>query len=459
MTSEPNVRLAQAIRRADLSNSSLATRVRVVASENGVALKCTHVNVKRWLEGVQPRATTARFIAEALSRKARIRFTLDDIGMGGAVSPEIVESGLDYPDEVGGASNRLLGLTRRELAEDTLALGAAIVPSAWTQPLLTWLLSRPEPLPIKSSARPNVGESDVRAIRTTTQLFMQMDFQFGGGHARAALAQYFERDVCPLLNGRFADPVGRDLFSAASEVAQLLGWTAYDIGRHGLAQRYLIQALRLAQAADDRMMGGRILSNMSHQATYLGNFAQAAQLARAAQEGSKGTASDTVMSLFLAMEARAHAGNGDDAACSRALSEAERVFERRNVEDDPAWISYFDPAELAGEGAHCFRDLRNPRLTQEFITRAVGLCDPMYVRTLAFVRLVHAASFIHQGEPCRAAEVATEAVGLAGSLKSQRYLRYVRDLCEDFNRFTAEREVRDFNQLVAAKYPSLALAS
>ena len=57
---------------------------------------------------------------------------------------------------------------------------------------------------------------------------MQMDFQFGGGHARAALAQYFANDVCPLLDGRFADHVGRQLFSAASQVAELLGWTAYD---------------------------------------------------------------------------------------------------------------------------------------------------------------------------------------------------------------------------------------
>ncbi|HUZ55613.1 MAG TPA: hypothetical protein VMU94_24170 [Streptosporangiaceae bacterium] len=80
----------------------------------------------------------------------------------------------------------------------------------------------------------------------TAQMFMTMDFQFGGGHARAALAQYYVNDVCPLLEGRFTEEVGRRLFSAAAEVAQLLGWTAYDIGRHGLAQRYLIQALRLA---------------------------------------------------------------------------------------------------------------------------------------------------------------------------------------------------------------------
>ena len=449
MPREPNVQLAEVMRRANCSNTNLAARVRRLAQENGTELRCTHVDVKRWLDGVLPRPATARFIAAALGRKAGLRVSLDDIGMRSSASPATLESWLDYPEHGSAAVQRLLGLTRRELAEDMLLLGAALVPAAWPQPMLAWLLSRPEPLPIRDGAQISVGESDVRAIRTTTQLFMKMDFQFGGGHARAALAQYFAREVCPLLEGRFTEPVGRALFSAAAEVAQLLGWTAYDIGRHGLAQRYLIQALRLAQAADDRMLGGRLLSNMSHQATYLGNFSQAVQLARAAQEGSKCVASATTMAMFVAMEARAHAGNNDDKACSRALREAERFFERRQTSDDPQWIAYFDAAELAGEGAHCFRDLRNPRITQEFVARAVGLCDPSYVRTLAFVRLVHAASFIHQREPGQAVEVAKEAIGLAGSLKSNRYLRYIGDLCTDLGSYPEGAEVRAFKEFVA----------
>lgn len=455
MTREPNVRLAEVMRRADCSNTNLAARVRRIALENGAELKTTHVDVGHWLKGVVPRPATARFIAAALSQKAGTRISIDDIGMGSTATPDALDDSLDYPAEGPVAGQRLLGLTRRELAGDLLALGAAVTQGAWSQPTLTWLLSRPEPLPVRAGARICVGESDVQAIRTTVQLFMKMDFQFGGGHARAALAQYYVNDVCPLLEGRYTEQVGRQLFSAAAQVAELLGWTAYDIGRHGLAQRYLIQGLRLAQSADDRTMGGRLLSSLSHQANYLGNFDQAVQLARAAQEGSKGVASATTMAMFHAMEARGHAGNGDDAACSRVFREAEQLFEHRNVADDPEWISYFDAAELAGEGAHCFRDLRNPRLTQEFITGAVELCDPAFVRTLSFVRLVHAASFVQQREPAQAVAVATEAIGLAGSLKSQRYLRYIRDLYTDLQGFAGEKEVQDFTRLVSEKYPSV----
>jgi hypothetical protein len=458
MGREPNAQLAEAMRQAGCSNTSLAARVRAVAEENGTLLRCTHVDVHRWLEGVIPRPATARFIATALSRKAGMSISLDDIGMGGSAAPEILDSGLEYPAEGTEAGQRLLGLTRRELAQDVVALGAAVVPAALPQPVLTWLLSRPEPLRARGGTRICVGESDVQAVRTTAHLFMKMDFQFGGGHARTALAQYFAQDVCPLLDGRFTERVGRQLFSAAAEVAQLLGWTAYDTGRHGLAQRYLIQALRLAQEADDRMMGGRLLSNLSHQANYLGHFDQAVQLARAAQEGAKGSSSPTAMASFLAMEARGHAGNSDSAACSRALRDAETLFETRVASDEPDWIAYFDAAELAGEGAHCFRDLRSPRTTQEFVTRAIELTDPSYVRTIAFIRLVHAASFVHQREPGQAVEVARTAIGLAGHLKSQRYLRYIGDLCTDLKVYGGDSDVRAFQEFIAETYPSIAAA-
>jgi tetratricopeptide (TPR) repeat protein len=425
---QPNYKLGEVMQRARCSNTGLASRVQSVAREHGKDLKCTHVDVRRWLDGVTPRPATAQYIAAALSRKAGVRITVGDIGMGGAVAPEALESSLDYPAEGIVAGQRLLGLTRRELAEDVAALGAAVVPNAWSAPVLTWLLSRPEPIRVRNAGRINVGDGDVHAVRATAQVFMSMDFQFGGGHARAALAQYFANDVCPLLDGRFTEGTGRKLFSAAAEVAQLLGWTAYDIGRHGLAQRYLIQALKLAQEADDRMMGGRLLSNMSHQA------------------------------MFLAMEARAHAGNRDDAACSRAFSEAERFFDKGEPADDPAWISYFDAAELAGEGAHCFRDLRSPKLTREFVTRAIDLTDPVYARTLAFVRLVLAASHVQQREPGQAIAVAREAIELAGSLKSQRYLRYVTDLIADLVPYDAEPDVREFKEYVADKYTNLGIS-
>jgi hypothetical protein len=81
--------------------------------------------------------------------------------------------------------------------------------------------------------------------------------------------------------------------------------------RSALAQRYFIQALALAQAGGDQLLGASILDAMSHQATYTGRFAEAANLARAARTGTTGIATATLTAHFHTMEARALARLGD----------------------------------------------------------------------------------------------------------------------------------------------------
>ena len=98
---------------------------------------------------------------------------------------------------------------------------------------------------------------------------------------------------------------------------------SYDSApRSALAQRYFIQALALAQAGGDRLLGASILDAMSHQATHTGRFGEAASLARAARTGTAGIATPTLTAHFHTMEARALARLGDARGCDRALAEA-----------------------------------------------------------------------------------------------------------------------------------------
>lgn len=206
----------------------------------------------------------------------------------------------------------------------------------------------------------------------------------------------------------------------------MLGWSAYDAGRHGAAQRFFVYALRLAREADDALLGARLLSNLSHQANYLGHYTHAVQLARAAQSAAACGSSSTTLSMLLSMEARALASLGDHRGCAVALARAEAAMEQSDPACDPVWISYFDPVELAGESAHCFRDLRRPDETRRFAALAVapGNTPP---RTRAFINMVAAMGALHGGLLDEAVETARQAVTVAGSLQSSRYRRYVRD--------------------------------
>ncbi|MEU0742692.1 hypothetical protein [Streptomyces sp. NPDC006134] len=293
---------------------------------------------------------------------------------------------------------------------------------AWSEASLRWLVA-PEPsVPRPRGEGVRVGLGDVAAVKTTADMFAQLDDRFGGDHARHSLIQYLNNDVVPLLRGRYTEQVGRALFSTVAEATLLAGWMSYDACHHGLAQRYFLQALRLAQDANDRRLAGSILSAMSHQATFLGRYTQAATLARAALMGISPVATPTLRAQFHAMEARALARTGDVTACEAALNAATKALESRNSEDEPEWISYFDEAELAAETAHCFRDVNRARRA---VSHAENAMSGSHVRSDFFATMVLADAHLRAGDVEEACRVALDALDLGEQLKSARCISYL----------------------------------
>ncbi|NLU76153.1 sporulation protein [Streptomyces sp. HNM0575] len=447
MSKEPNHRLATLMAEAGVSNKGLARRVQQVAQRRGAHVGTTHVSVGRWLDGNGIQSQTAAFVAEALSEKLRRRVTPGDLGFPGATTSTTPSIGTSYAASLSEALGVMDGLT--QLRPDDEASNDILLPEGEVNSaVLSWLVSRPDGLTAPEANSRRVGMRDVAAMRTAAEMFMHLDFKFGGGHGHRPLRHYFREDVLPLLNADYSEKVGHALFGAAAEISQLLAWTAYDTGNHALADRYLIATLRLTQVVDDRMMGARILTNMSHQANYLGQAPRAVRLARASVEGGKGRSTPRAMALFSAHEARALSTAGDTKGASHAMNEAERFFERADAADDPDWLSYMDEAELVGEFCHCFRDLKQGREAIRFAERAVGLTDPKYARTLGFCRMVLAQSQLLNGELEAAVTTAGLAVDGGDALQSSRFQRYVTDFQQEVSAHVANPAVREFNDKV-----------
>ncbi|MGO4760195.1 transcriptional regulator, partial [Streptomyces sp. 2MCAF27] len=186
---------------------------------------------------------------------------------------------------------------------------------ALVEPSRDWLITGADSQ-VARTAGAKVGRSDVAAVRATTDALIELDHRYGSGHVRPVVVHYLNSVVSGLLAGSYRESVGRELFAAVARLTELAGYMAVDTGQSGLAQRYYIQALRLAQAAGDRGYGGYVLAaSMSHLAAQLGNPREIAQLAKAAQEGARGQVPPRAESLFLAAEARGHALLGDGRAC------------------------------------------------------------------------------------------------------------------------------------------------
>lgn len=61
------------------------------------------------------------------------------------------------------------------------------------------------------------------------------------------------------------------MFTAASELACLSGWMAFENADHADAQEVFTAAVKLAAEADDPPMAGHVLRAMAHQAVDLGH--------------------------------------------------------------------------------------------------------------------------------------------------------------------------------------------
>lgn len=455
----PNTLLAGVMAEAKISNKGLATRVRAEAARIGHDAKPDHVAVSRWLSGGRPHDDTIRCIAVVLGAKLGRKVAFAEIGFD--LVPESRDEEVDvlaeaatYPASSAHAVELLAKITEGDLADSP-----ALASSGWTSNagpgiITGYLFGDPsgsgfaEPLFESSS---DVAER----IRGTIKYFMDLDFQFGGGHTRKMLLFYWKTEIIPELQRNYPERVRREIFAAAAEAAQIIGWSAYDAGRHGFAQWYFTQGLELARAAGDSVMGARLLSNLSHQANYLGEFGEAAQFARAAQSAIAGNSTGTVNVMLLAMEARAQASLGDERGAAGTLHRAEQLFDRRDVSVDPEWIAYFDHLEFAGEAAHVFRDLGKPVETQRFVELAVDPRDTP-PRTRAFIGMVQAAGALASGDVNEAVAIATDAVNLAGGLKSSRYRRYVSDFQASLvDRHAAHPAVLAFGELVTATQPRL----
>ncbi|MGH3710457.1 MAG: hypothetical protein ACRDRQ_20650, partial [Pseudonocardiaceae bacterium] len=182
----------------------------------------------------------------------------------------------------------------------------AWVATAFTGAAREWLRNRTDEVLHGQSGRP-VSRHDVEALWAMCAAFTDADHRLGGGYARSTLLHYLDHAVLPLLHGT---TLGRDLMAATARLCDLCAFMCFDSGRQGLAQRYYIQALRLAQASGNRALGAHILADMAMQAHYLGDAPQALDLASAGLSTGLACGSPSTVARCAALQGRAHALGG-----------------------------------------------------------------------------------------------------------------------------------------------------
>lgn len=314
-----NAALDAAIKRGGgCTYASIAALINAVAAEDGADLRCTAATLAKWLNGAVPVPATMGYAVEAFSRILdEPGLTAADLGWAAAAATTPHDPWRGDPVTWINHLGRNDMLDRREaLTASLYSLAAASLPER-----LHRITHRP--------GQPRrAGAADVARIRGTTRHFGDLDDLYGGGHARAAVAAYLTHDVTPLLRGT-TGAARPSLFVAAAELAYLAAYMAADSGRTGIAQRYYIQAVRLADEAGDPVMRATALRGLAVQAVELGHGRAGRDLAEAAADGIRGGSPLRTRAWITGMCAEAlAAASGDQARARSLLRAAEADLER-----------------------------------------------------------------------------------------------------------------------------------
>jgi hypothetical protein len=435
-----------ALKEAGCSYASLALRVNELGRRQGTDSHYDKASVTRWLQGQQPRGGTPELIATVLSERLGRAVGPADLGFHSDPQRPVASRALVYGEDVAETLHTLAELGSTDISRRSLLGAVPFVAAALSNPQREWLLWLLEHRDTVSPTLP-VSDGPVEQVHAMIAVFDQMDNHYGGGGVRTSIVHYLSTEVVPMLQQRGTPPRQRHrLYAAAARLAAMAGWSSYDAGEYGLAQRYMTQGLRLCAEGRDRVLGGQILAGLSHLATSLGRPDEGVALARAGIVTARGAGSPLGLMRLYAMSARGHAAQGRPDDASEALRLAERqLAASKGAEHESPWVRYLDHHYLQAESALCFRDLGFARQAERTASESLGSGADRR-RRQAISRSVLATAHLQQDRLDEAVGTATLALETLSAVHSERSVQALRDFRRRLEPRRGEPVVQEFER-------------
>ncbi|MEO3810755.1 hypothetical protein ABGB17_17275 [Sphaerisporangium sp. B11E5] len=434
------------IHEAGCSHAALARRVNELGALQAEVSRYDKASVTRWLQGMTPRGRAPQFIAAALAGFLGRPVAPIDLGFPEQPQRPVVARALTYCDDVGETLHTLAELGSTDMSRRSLLGTVPFVATALMDPQRQWLLWLLEEEQAPRLAAVTDG-GPVEQVQAMIDMFDEMDNRYGGGGVRASIVHYLSTQLVPMLQQRHM-PVRQKqhLYTSAAKLAATAGWCSYDSADYGLAERYMIQSLRLCAEGGDRVLGGQIFAGMSHLATSLGHPAEGVSLARAGLATAKSAGSSLGLMRLHVMAARGYAALRDSRQATASLHAAGTALEdsQGSAEESP-WVRFLDHHYLEAEAALVHRDLGEAQQAERLATASVRANGDRR-RRQAISRSVLATALLQQDRLDEAIATASNALDLLGDVHSERSVQALRDFRGRLAPRRNEAIVRDFER-------------
>lgn len=317
-----------------------------------------------------------------------------------------------------------------------LLLGSVFSAAAFAEPALVALTVPPTECTARTAGR-RIGMADVEIITQQVIHLGKLDHRYGAGRVREQVVALLHREANGLLHGTYSEKTGRALLTAVAKTTRLTGYTAADLGRHALAQRYYIQGLDLTMRAGNRAYAAEMLSEMSRMTLLIGQNTltdhdrlrhgrQAAALARVGLTIAQGTAAPVLVAELHAMDGRALALLGDTRGARQAVLTAQRLFDSLSPDDEAP--VFYSQAAIASELGRCLHDIGEPEQAITMSTTALHDYETWLVRNRCWVQADLASAHLLRHDLEQAAALGRDALSTAAEVSSPRLLDRLRTL-------------------------------
>ncbi|MGW1039512.1 hypothetical protein [Streptomyces sp. NPDC002547] len=253
---------------------------------------------------------------------------------------------------------------------------------------------------VPSNGSTRVGMSDADRLERNFADLVQADNQGGAGirlETRALAHAQHALDLQAV--GQASARVRRRLYYLAAAFTGTALWAAVEAQEPERAQGHLNKAMRLAGMAGSSEMQMRLWGH----AALLSFQQQQMHDALAAAEAGRRSSVCRQDALFRSLASARLAGIlsavGEDAAALRTLAHAEKAYERADHgEQRPAWMSFFDCAELDGLGALVMARLGRHAESEARLHRTLTSLRPEFRRNRTYYTIHLALAQLAQGE-------------------------------------------------------------
>ncbi|MGH3874833.1 MAG: hypothetical protein ACRDSR_25575, partial [Pseudonocardiaceae bacterium] len=346
--------------------------------------------------------------------------------------PDDLHAGLCCSGTLDGTLRTVVELSGQDMRRRRFLLGSAFNAAAFAEPALLALTVPPTESTARAGGR-RVGMADVEILTEQVTHLRRLDYRYGSGRLRAQVVSLLHHEADQLLHGTYSEKTGKALLTAVAQVTKLAGFTAADVGRAALAQRYFIQGLDLAMAAGDRRYAAAVLSEMASLTAQIAfnalaeddrlrNGRQAVALARAGLAVTEGRASPAQAAELHALEAWGLALSGDARAARRAVLESQRCYESIRPEDEPPWVGLYTEAAHSATVAKCLSGIGEPAQAIKLVSAVLRDYEPWRVRARCFAQTDLAGAYLLGRDFEQAAALGRDALRTAAQVSSTRTL-------------------------------------